>query len=388
MREGIEDCIDRFCCRHVDTAVIGTERDGRVFRGFGDRRITAKDRRWCQGIMRICYHRMTAVVVDGEVFAVCSLADDTDSIFTATAVEVGHAALFTVADVFVILIITRIVGFVRPYSTILQVEVRRRAVVDDTAQVRVVCRKSERYRCIGFIIFFQNEDVTVDIDIARTYCLAVCAKIHRNVAAIGGECIVSIVSTFRYGDLTAACYGDGAVICNSCDTVTVYIDINIAVYKDITFFDFGNDTCVVVSRDDVVLAKTDAPVLIRLAFDIDVAVLNMDSRCCCRFLAVFAPTVGLDNGDTIPTHTAVYTDIKIPCVDLIACCDGQRGAALIRRVKPDGIRQRVAVFGALSDDIKSFRCLDFYVHIGSNIDADRSCCIVLDLNINSITTIH
>ena len=252
-----------------------------------------------------------------------------------------------------------------------------------------ICRsKCKQYACICRIFFFQDKDIAVDVDIICTYCLAVCTEVHRNVAAIGSKCIVSIVCAFRYGDLTTFCNGDGAVICNSCDTVAVYIDINIAIYQNFAFFNFGNDTCIVVSRDDVIFAQADTPILVRFAFDIDVAVLNMESRCCCRFLAVFAPTVGLGNSDAVTAHTAVYTDIKIPCADLIACCDGQRGAAISRRVKPDGIRQRVAVFGALGDDIKSFTCLDFYVHIGSNIDADRSCCIVLDLNISSHTTTH
>ena len=133
MCECIEHRFNRLIYCHINTVAVGAKRDRRVCRSFGDRRIAAEDIGRSLCIMRIRYHRMAAVVVDGEVFALGSLVDDAHRIFTAAAIEVGHTALFAVADVFVILVVARVVRFIRPSCTILEVKVRRRAVIDDTA---------------------------------------------------------------------------------------------------------------------------------------------------------------------------------------------------------------------------------------------------------------
>ncbi len=253
---------------------------------------------------------MTAVIVNQESLAVFRLIDNTSLRSGRATVEVRYAALFAEANIFVILFVASIVRFVRPGSTVLEVEVRRATVVDNTVQMRVSSCKCERYAGIEWIIFFHNENIAVNVDIAIADCITNLTEVHRYIATIGSECIIAVLRAFWYGDLTTACDGDFAIISNRCDTVTVYIKVNITNNKNAGVVYLRYNTCIVEAGEYIILADTDTPVLVCLTFDGDITI-DFDLGFADCFRTLFAPAVSLSDCDTVTTHTAFHTDIDI-----------------------------------------------------------------------------
>ena len=271
--------------------------------------VAALDRGRCRRIMLIDDLRMPAVVVDSNFLGVL-LEDEAARRLRCTAVQVRDAALGNIfavrknsrALVLIILIVALIASFVRPLGAVLQIEVRRAAVVDKAVEsgirrrqgdVQLACRK--------------REEVAVEIHVPRARRLAVRARVHVDRALIGAERIVAVLHAGGNLNLAAA-EVDDAVLRVRRDAVAVDSHIDIAFYGHLALFDLRQNAGVVEARKDVLAVNGNAPLVGFSARDFKIAV-DRDCRADRCFVRLLAEAVALLYGDAVAAETARHRDV-------------------------------------------------------------------------------
>ena len=155
-------------------------------------------RRRCRCLMSEKHTCVTAVVFNIEWIRIL-LEDDAACCLRCTSAEVCDAALANIGcsrsragrcsctNILDILIVARIAALILPQSTVLQIETRRAAIVNESVESGIRRREGDIQLTCG-----QCEDVAVEADIPRARCRAVCARIHIDRALISSERIVAV----------------------------------------------------------------------------------------------------------------------------------------------------------------------------------------------------
>ena len=254
--------------------------------------VAALHRGWRRRVMRVDDGRMAAVLVDVEIRGIL-LVDDAVRGRRIAAVEMRDAALRCVdlieavlgeaarTLIFVVLIVTLVAPLVDPLCTVLQVEIRCTAVVDESVQIGLVCQQGNIQLARG-----QRKQIAVELHVgdvdARLGVAGLCsiiAHIHVDLALIGGEGVVAVLRPRRHLNRTAARNRDIAVLCVRRHAVAVDGHIHITAhtdrrrcYENTAFLYLREDARIVEAREDVLSVERDAPFLRVCTRDLEIAV--------------------------------------------------------------------------------------------------------------------
>ena len=259
--------------------------------------------------------------------------------------EVRNAALghiFAIREnartlILVVLIVAFVARLVRPLCAVLQVEVRRAAVIDETVQIGVRCGEGDIQFSGG-----QRKEVAVELHVACAGRCAVRARIHMDGALIRAKGIVAVLHTGGNLDCAAANV-DAAVLRIRRHAVAVDGHIDIAVYGHLALFDLRQNACVVEAREDVLTVDGDAPLIRFCARDFKVAVdcYGGGGSCLVRLLA---EAIALLHGDAVAAEAARHGDVD-------GGVDRDGRCRVLRRIKLDGVRQGVAACQLFREDV-------------------------------------
>ena len=157
------------CCHSV---CVGKECEN-ILRShsLADDNITALKGCRCCCVMLINSCRMAAVIIKRHCIRIL-LVDDAACGLCRSAIEIGDTASADIdllagdigecarADVLVVLIVARIAPLIQPCCTVLQIEIRRTAIIHKAVQVGVLCRKCDIELSCG-----QGKEIAVKLDV-------------------------------------------------------------------------------------------------------------------------------------------------------------------------------------------------------------------------------
>ena len=146
------------CCHPV---CVGKECENILSsHSLADDNITSLKGCWCCFIMPINSCCMAAVIIKRHCIRIL-LVDDAACGLCRPAIEIGDTASADIdllscdiserarADVFVVLIVARIAPLIQPCCTVLQIEIRRTAVIHKAVQVGLVCHEGDVESALG-----------------------------------------------------------------------------------------------------------------------------------------------------------------------------------------------------------------------------------------------
>ena len=326
--------------------------------------VTALKERRFSRIMGIDRRRMAAVVFKYERIDAL-LVDDAALCFRCTANEVRDAALRIIklsgstacpcldrrhragAHILVVLIIALVAAFIEPLCAVLQIKIRRAAVVDETMQIRLVRHKGDIKPARG-----QSKEIAVELHVsdcifrlAVAWLRPIFSHIHGNRALICGERVVAILHTGRHLDGATACEAYAAVLGIRRHAIAVDGHIHITVYGHRALFDLCQNACIIKAREYILTIERNAPLIRLLACNLQIAV-DADSRGDARFIGFFPQAVALLNCDAVAAKAACHRDIE-------RSVDGKLSSLFFHCIELDGIRQRIAAVKPPRKDIDS-----------------------------------
>ena len=239
----------------------------------------------------------------------------------------------TCALILIVLIVALVSGFVEPLCTVLQVEIRCAAVIDETVQIGLVRHKGNVESACG-----QRKQIAVELYVSDRFSFfgiagrrPVVSHIHGDCTLIGSKCIVAVPHSGGHLNGAAACNPNFAVLGIRRHAVAIDGHIHITVYGHIALFDLRQDTGVVKAREYILTVERDAPLVSLCACNLQIAV-DANRRGKARLIGLLTEAVALLDCDTVAAKSARHGDIQRPI-------DGELCRLILQCIELNSIRQ-------------------------------------------------